>query len=243
MGETFRRIMAPLLAIGALAALSVDDLKTAYYYQRQDMQPAYTRTYEVPELRRYSTPTGEPCPEKYAEVLNLIENELGIPPGVMIPLVDKESGWNERAVSPTGARGLGQIQQITMKELYKLVHSNETRYQIFRFLYPKTYDFVASWLVDDFEKDWRETIENPEKNLAMSASALRLYYDENSRLILGEALQDYNAGSTGKHFTDADDTYAASIMSNVTENIDMFSENGNMIPVRNTRLSHADSRN
>src|SRR5262252_6783930 len=37
----------------------------------------------------------------------------GLPQGLLPALIDQESGWNPRAVSPVGAQGLGQLMPAT----------------------------------------------------------------------------------------------------------------------------------
>lgn len=55
-------------------------------------------------------------PAQYQGYVNDAANQLGIPPSVVAAQLYLESGWNPRAVSPTGAQGLAQFEPGTWSQ-------------------------------------------------------------------------------------------------------------------------------
>lgn len=55
-------------------------------------------------------------PAQFQTQVHDIANQLGIPVDVVAEQIDTESGWDPRAVSPTGAQGLTQFEPGTWKQ-------------------------------------------------------------------------------------------------------------------------------
>lgn len=106
-------------------------------------------------------------PQKYSEEIELLAKEHGLDKNLVYALVKTESGFNEKAESSVGARGLMQIMEIT-------------------------FDTVKSW--SDDEEAVFDDMFKAQKNLEYGCfllGYLMRYYDGNEEL----AICAYHAGT------------------------------------------------